>query len=175
MVEIELTKGKVAIVDDEDYGLIVGFSWHYCGGYATAKKKSKETNRFYHVCMNRLILGVEDSRFVVDHINGDKLDNRRSNLRVCTQAQNRRNTKCHQGSAVNYKGVSINKGKYVAVIGVGYKVFHIGSFNTAAEAAKAYDYEAVKLHGEFANINFPETRHVVQNILNNTLFQNATR
>lgn len=172
MVEIELTKGYYALIDKEDYHLIVGSSWHYCNGYAVSTPRLNENKKFMH----RVILGLEDKTLVVDHINGNKLDNRRSNLRICTQSQNRRNTKYHTDSAVQYKGVCISKsGKFKATIAVNYKQHHIGYFNTAMEAAKAYDYVAVKLHDEFANLNFPKARTTIQNILNNTLFQNATR
>lgn len=91
----------------------------------------------------------------VDHINGDRDDNRIKNLRVCTPEQNSRNShkKTKKGS---FRGVSFRKdcGKYVAGIRVNGKRMHLGFFDNKTDAARAYDKSAVKYHGEFATINF---------------------
>lgn len=88
---------------------------------------------------------------VVDHINGNKLDNRRSNLRICTQSQNLNGRNTNKG----YIGVSWDKfrGKWKANIGKDYQKIFLGRFDTAEEAARVYDEKAVELFGEFARLN----------------------
>ena len=94
----------------------------------------------------------------VDHINGDKLFNLRSNLRICTNQQNNRNTKSRKGSSSKYKGVSwdARNKKWISQICIGNGTHKkIGRFVCEIEAAKAYDELAKKYHGEFAYLNFP--------------------
>lgn len=88
----------------------------------------------------------------VDHINGDRLDNRKSNLRICTSADNSRNRKNIKGV---YKGVYFSKKNknWVAQITKNYKCLHIGSFLNQEDAACAYNLKAKELHGEFAHLN----------------------
>lgn len=91
MKKIKLTQGKCALVDDEDYERVNQFKW-------TAEKCSKSENyyarnRTINTKMHRLIMGIGKSSLVVDHINHKTLDNRKQNLRVCTQAENLRNRK----------------------------------------------------------------------------------
>lgn len=166
VLKIELTKGHHAIIYKEDFEKIVGRSWHYSNGYAYTNTKGARTR----IAMHRIIVDVADSDFVVDHINGDKLDNRRSNLRVCTKSENNRNRKLNKSSSVHYKGVYVNKNKFMAYITFNYKMHYLGVFNTAKEAAKAYDREAVKLHGDYARLNFPESLEQIKRQLSNTLF-----
>lgn len=94
----------------------------------------------------------------VDHINHDPLDNRLSNLRLCTHAENMRNIDKKAKATSGYKGVSFYKrdGTFSAYITKNYKKIHIGYFQTAKEAAQAYDHKARELFGEFANLNFKE-------------------
>lgn len=90
----------------------------------------------------------------VDHINGDRLDNRRENLRLCTRRQNTRNAKAR--SACGYRGVSHDRGRWrsrIHHVGVGALV-SLGSFDTPEEAARAFDRAARRLHGAFARLNF---------------------
>jgi hypothetical protein len=95
---------------------------------------------------------------VVDHIDGNGLNNRRSNLRICTPQENGRNRRRNRNKATEFKDVAYDprSGKYFARICVNRKPIHIGTFTSAVEAAKAYDRMALKLHGEFANLNFPD-------------------
>lgn len=99
----------------------------------------------------------------VDHKNGNTLDCRRSNLRICTNAQNNQNKKKHRDNISGYKGVSFfrwgNRSKrWKANIFAHGKHYRMGYFHTAKEAAKAYDIMALKLHGEYASLNFPHRR-----------------
>lgn len=106
--------------------------------------------------MHRVIMG-EPRGLVVDHIDGNSLNNRRSNLRVCTVSQNHQNQR-FRGGLSRYKGVCFLKkiNKWRANIGFDGRRMHIGCFDNEVDAAKAYDRKAGELFGEFAYLNFPE-------------------
>jgi len=95
---------------------------------------------------------------VVDHIDGNGLNNTKANLRICTQKQNACNTPGHVGKSSKYKGVKKmkNSNKFRAAITNNRKYFHLGVFEDETEAARAYDEAARKYHKEFAYLNFPE-------------------
>jgi hypothetical protein len=149
VIEIPLTQGKVAIIDDEDWPLVSSHKWH-----ASAKTNYSITS-WYAVDSKRIpmhqILGGK--RW--DHINGDSLDNRRSNLRPATHQQNNCNTGAHFSSTSKYKGVSwaTRQTKWVAQIKVFGHNKHIGVFTDEHKAALAYDQAARQYHGEFAWLN----------------------
>lgn len=109
--------------------------------------------------MSRLVLRLgRDDKVSVDHVNGDKLDNRKCNLRVCTHKQNLRNQKKHRNGAASYKGVSgrataSGRVRYRATITVDYRQLCLGTFATELEAAVAYNAAALEHHGEFARLN----------------------
>jgi len=159
MKEIKLTQGQVTIVDDDDYERIINFKpkWYaqklidYDDAfYARARIKDKK------IFMHRFIMGVTDSKIHVDHINHNTLDNRKENLRVCNHFQNGRNRKISKNNTTGYKGVvcfSYNKTKFIAQIKYQNKQKRIGKFNTAKEAAIAYNEKAKELFGEFAYLN----------------------
>ena len=99
---------------------------------------------------------------MVDHKNGNGLDNRRKNLRICTMSENMMNrgkTKVHSGK---FKGVydcgDSKTNPYTAKIQKDGKVYHLGHYKTPEEAAKTYDAKAKELHGEFGRLNFPEDK-----------------
>jgi AP2 domain/HNH endonuclease len=94
----------------------------------------------------------------VDHINGNGLDNRRTNLRPATSAENARNRRSQRGSSSPYKGVSWIRSRrnWRANLRVGDRLIHLGSYTDPADAARAYDAAALKYFGEFARLNFPE-------------------
>ena len=95
---------------------------------------------------------------VVDHIDGNGLNNRKSNLRICTKAQNVHNSRPRTNTSSKYKGVFWNKAnkKWSATIHKGDKWTYIGGFDDEKEAARAYDRKAAEFFGEFAYLNFPE-------------------
>lgn len=145
--EIQLTQGKVAIVDDEDFDRVSVRKWQiYPKGYAGATVKvflGRQT-----VLMHRFIIDAgKDEQ--VDHVNGDKLDNRKENLRICTPTQNRANSKARSdGSGV--KGVHLQKaGNYTASICHNREVQYLGTFDKIEDAKKVYDERAKELFGEF--------------------------
>ena len=94
----------------------------------------------------------------VDHINGNPLDNRKSNLRICTNAENQRNKGVYKNNKSGYKGVHWFKRdkKWQAQIKHNNKSIHIGLYEDKEEAARAYDKKAKELHGNFKNLNFPD-------------------
>ena len=107
--------------------------------------------------MHRVIMDAPKGMHV-DHINGNGLDNRRENLRLCTNSQNHMNRKTHRDSSSKYKGVSWNKrnSKWQAYIGSGIKRKNLGYFASESDAAKAYDIKAKECFGEFARLNLGE-------------------
>lgn len=160
LVYIPLTKGCVAIVDAEDADL-AEVKWHCCGqGYAqrnvpcnTGNKKQKQ------VAMHRTIMSkIYEREFgrheLIDHINGNRLDNRRANLRLCTSAQNTQHRKTPRTNRTGYKGVCRYGNRYHASITANGVLYRLGSFLTPEDAAKAYDAKAKEVHGEFAKTNF---------------------
>lgn len=102
--------------------------------------------------MHREIVGTPEG-MDTDHINGDKLDNRRSNLRICTHAQNGANRGPQKNGSSGYKGVSYHCKKWRVQICINGKTKRLGGFNSLLDAAKAYDKAARKYHGEFARTN----------------------
>ena len=117
-------------------------------GYAKVQFKGKDT--FIH----HLVLGKKKG-FQIDHINGNRLDNRASNLRFVTQNQNQHNRKINKNSTTGFKGVSFvsKKGKFMASICVNNKSIGLGLFTDKTAAAKAYNEAAKKYFGEYSLLN----------------------
>jgi hypothetical protein len=160
---IPLTRGRFVKVDDADFDWLNQWRWyaHYMHGswYAARASQSDEKGKQRYISMHRLILGTPKG-METDHIDHDGLNNQRSNIRVCTVAENARNRKLQtrEGkSCSKYKGVSKRMGgsKWEACIKVGGKSTFIGHFDSDIDAAKAYDEFAIKQHGDYAKLNFP--------------------
>lgn len=154
-MEIDI-KGYKVLIDDEDYELVSKYTWH------VDDKKYMRSNvyvgyyKYNKIKMHRLIMGLENNGGeIVDHISGDVLDNRKSNLRVCTHAENMQNRKKQKNNTSGIKGVywNIQKGKWMAYISVNRKQINLGCFDDINEAKKVHDEAAIKYHGEFARLN----------------------
>jgi hypothetical protein len=154
---IALTQGKVALVDDEDYAWLTEWKWcaHWDGHnwYAIRSRGDPGTRKTISFKMHREILNVPKG-MQTDHINGQGLDNRRSNLRICTQAQNVHNRGKLRNNVSGFKGVCWHTGGFwTAQIYLNNRRHHLGSFDDPIDAAKAYNEAALRLHGEFAKPN----------------------
>ncbi len=147
MKQIPLSKGHYALVDDEDFELVNQWKWSYHSrGYA-----SRDGHR---VLMHRLVLKAP-AGIPVDHKNGDKLDNRRSNLRLCTPSGNSANSRRSTRNTSGFRGVYWHKGaeKWMAYINVRGQRKHLGLFVDVREAAEAYNKAALTFFGDFARVN----------------------
>ena len=158
--EIELTQGMVALVDDEDYEMLMERSWYAACPvriyYAFSSKLFPDGHR-KTAYMHRLIMNARKG-MEVDHINHNGLDNRRENLRLCNRKQNARNQRKQSGCSSDYKGVSWFKAssKWRAQIHKDKVAYYLGYFVDEAAAARAYNVAASELFGEFAMLNVIE-------------------
>ena len=149
-----IKKSKI-LIDDEDVKRIYEEKWHVnvWGKYPLLGKKNS-VGKWEYVLMHRFILNCPKEK-QVDHINHNTFDNRKINLRICSNVENHRNTKIHSNNKTGYKGVSWNKksNKYESRIKVNKNKLHLGLFENKIEAARAYNYAAVKYFGEYALLN----------------------
>lgn len=153
MKEIELTQGKVALVDDDDFERLNQIRWYankhantfYAVGYIKVNKKA------ISVLMHWLVMGGKG----IDHIDHNGLNNQKSNLRFCTVSENGMNQQKQKNRSSIYKGVYFNKlsKKWGAYININRKNIYLGSFTDEIQAAKAYNQKAIELFREFANLN----------------------
>ncbi|GAG04996.1 unnamed protein product [marine sediment metagenome] len=152
---IPLTQGKFAIVDAEDYDWLAQHKW--CAARSRETFYAHRGNGGTTVSMHRVIMRTPKG-MMCDHRNHNGLDNRKSNLRLCTSAQNQYNKRPKKGCTSRYKGVVLRSDckRWRAKIGFKSKRIHIGDFDNQMEAAMAYDDKAIELFGEFAWLNFPE-------------------
>lgn len=147
-----------ALVDDCDFERLNQWKWHAVNRGNTLYAERLELRFGKNTAMHRMILGITDKHIQADHRDGNGLDNRRSNLRTCTHAENNRNKARGSRNTSGYKGVSWKKehAKWGANICFGGKQVFLGYFFCLIKAAKAYDAAAKELHGEFARLNFPK-------------------
>lgn len=153
MKQIAITKGHLVVVDDEDFDYLSKFTWHYSTGYAARRSHKSEGGKSRILLMHRQILGEPVTH--VDHINGNRLDNRRSNIRLATAQDNMRNKSKSKNTSSQYKGVSYNKNarKWQSYIMVDYKRIHLGLHEREEDAATTYNLSAHMRFGEFAKLN----------------------
>lgn len=171
MKTIQLTRNQVALVDDCDYDKVSKYTW------CAMKRERADGSIVYYaksticgnrkkifIVMHRFILGLTDPKIIVDHINRNGIDNTRRNLRLATSSQNCMNKKCAyiKNRSSQYKGVTKRKNKttsdsFESYIYKNNARIGLGSYKTEIEAASAYDQAALKYHGEFARLNFPQS------------------
>ena len=157
MKEIKLTNGGVTLVDDSDYEELNQYKWFAHKERDTAYVLRYQYNGFRQygrVLMHRQILNPEKSDDV-DHVNGDGLDNQRSNIRVCSRQQNLENQRLRSDNTSGFKGVSLcNKNRaWRATVNLNGKQVHVGCYPTKEAAAQAYNHKAIELFGQFARSN----------------------
>lgn len=153
MKRIPLSRGQYAIIDEFDFLLVSRYKWSFDPkGYAFRNNGKRPYRRI--VYMHRELLDAKKGEYC-DHINGDKLDNRRSNLRICTNAQNIRNRKKGVNNTSGYKGIFWNYryNKWYVQITVDGKRIYCGCSKSKEEAASMYNAKAKIYHGEFALLN----------------------
>jgi len=151
---IPLTQDKFAIVDAQDYEWLSKYKWYALKDkrtYYAARSSNRKTLRMHREIMRA------PKHLLVDHRDHNGLNNRRSNLRICTLAENIRNRRSNRGSTSKYKGVTWFKARnlFQASITFNGRRIHLGYFKSEIDAAKAYDKKAKELFGEFAYLNFP--------------------
>jgi hypothetical protein len=148
---VPLTQGKTAAIDIDDIELVSGKSWHFGKGYAVRNNVANHEHTQY---MHRLIAKTPVGLFT-DHKNGDKLDNRKQNLRNATKNQNEHNTPLRSNNTSGFKGVVWNKqkSKWQAQIKINSSMKNLGLFEMIGAAAEAYAVGAKKYHGDFARTN----------------------
>lgn len=161
MKEIILTKGYVALVDDEDYEWLNQWKWHASinkSGIIYARRTEYPSKKC--ILMHRFIMKINERNIFVDHHNRDGLNNQKSNLRIATPGQNNRNSKKQSNNNCYYKGVSQDKrnGNKIWIANATYngKHLYLGAYSTPEQAARVHDKEAKELFGEFAYLNFPD-------------------
>lgn len=155
MQVITLTKGMTTVVDDED---ALPLKWYYgANGYAQRKSRKEKGTYLHRLVMERLLGRPLKHGEYVDHINGNKLDNRRQNLRLSTMSQNLANGKIRSNNTTGVRGVSLDRrnGHYVAHYYIKSKKYHIGSYKTLEEAIKARRTKEIKLYGDFVLVGQP--------------------
>ncbi len=149
-ITLPLTKGYVTVIDKADAALVAGRSWYVNDGGDKPYVRGWDNGR--QIALHRLLM--QPGELVVDHIDGNPLNNRRSNLRVCTQAENARNKICKPKGSSRFKGVHLTpSGSWRAQVRIGDKRVNLGNYTTEKAAARAYDKGAIEAHGEFAMTN----------------------
>lgn len=153
MKRLPLTKGKFALIDEEDYERVKQWKWSlHSGGYAQRGGSVNGKKKLFY--LHRFILNAAVGS-EIDHINGNKLDNRKANLRLCNHSQNLWNTRKSKQNKSGYKGVSWDKRnrRFLVRIRNGKDNLYLGSFKDVIEAARTWNEAAKRYHGEFARLN----------------------
>jgi hypothetical protein len=145
----------IILIDDEDWEKIKNYKWYTNSKkYIFGRIDKNHKLKFLH----RVIMNASKKQYI-DHINGNKNDNRKLNLRLCNNSQNLRNRGKQKNNTSGYKGVYWHKNKtykykkWVAIIQINYKQIFLGNFETKEQAALVYNQAAIKYHGEFARLN----------------------
>jgi hypothetical protein len=152
--QIHLTKGQVALIDAADYDQLIQLHWLY-SPHGYAMRTMTKNKRRYFIQMHSEIMNAQPGE-LVDHIDRDRLNNTRANLRIVDRRQNMWNRNPNKRSAIAYKGVSKHIRGWHARIRVYGQRIHLGYFDDPKMAAQVYDAAALRFFGEYAHINFPD-------------------
>jgi hypothetical protein len=154
---VALTRGFVAMFDPEFAPAVGLWNWfaHFDGRnwYATRTHRRGPNSSGYKVRLHMMVMPCP-AGMVTDHQNGNTFDNRLANLRLATVSQNKINERARGGTS-KFRGVCRTNTGWRVVIGCNGRQTYLGNFADETEAARAYDAAAVRLHGEFAALNFP--------------------
>lgn len=155
MITIRLTNGMFTVVDDDDFDRVKDYNWQHrsrkgAPSYVGCTKSKNKIKRWIH--LHRLIMNCPEN-MEVDHIDGDGLNNCKSNLRICTHRENILNRSVNKRKDNSMKGVGLHEGRWRSRIASEGKKFFLGHFPTMELAAIAYNEKAKELHGEFAKLN----------------------
>lgn len=155
-------------VDDEDFEFVSKYHWTF-NNNRYAHHVWFENGKFNHIKLHRLLLDVTDRNIIVDHVDGNGLNNMKSNIRVCNRFENGRNRKSSRDKSMSiFHGVSSKKRKWkskktgeefvnqrwTAIISFNKKDMYLGSFENEIEASIAYDFKCIELFKEFSHPNF---------------------
>lgn len=154
MAEILTKSGVSILVDDEDFSMLPKTGWYIQDGYARRSQRigPRIEGKQLLISMHRQIMGLlPGDKRQVDHINRNRLDNRRSNLRICTKDENCRNRTVHSNNLLGLKGVSAHGNKFRSEIQINKRRIYLGLHPTAELAKEFYDLAAQMIHGEFAS------------------------
>ena len=152
MKEIALTQGKFTIVDDEDFEWLNQWKWHFNKGYAL---RNVWINKKCITILMHSLIAKTPAGMDTDHIDLNKLNNTKKNLRFCSHAENNKNKAKHKNNKSGYKGVYWRKSSkrwLASILADGKKIF-LGSYEKIEDAANAYNKAAEKYHGEFSCLN----------------------
>lgn len=156
---VDLGNNNIVILDAGDAGRVTARSWYRSRSKQRPDYMISQTGGRGNITttyLHRFIIDAPRGS-IVDHANGDTMDNRRSNLRIASHQQNMSNSQRRKTNTSGYKGVQLrcDGKKWLARIQVNKKTIHLGSFETREDAARAYDAAAIQHFGEFARLNFP--------------------
>jgi len=153
MKKIELTKNKVALVDDEDYEFLNRWKWYAAKGGQTyyARRNTQYSDGKQHTLFMHRLLMMPAPEQEVDHKDRDGLNNQKANLRVCTHREN--TARSMRKNKTSYRGVEKHGNKWRASINSYKKRIYLGSYHTPEEAATAFNKAAIERYGEFACLN----------------------
>lgn len=156
-VAIPLIGGGEMLVDADDAAVLSRSTWKRRARACDRTSYAHQAGKRGGAPVHRIIMDAQPGE-TVDHINGDGLDNRRANLRLCSTKENTRNRRLHLNNSSGYKGVSQDARRLRAYIVVDGKYVALGSFSNPVSAARAYDAAALRHFGEFAKLNFDPKR-----------------
>lgn len=158
MKMIWLTKGQFTLVDDEDFEYLSQWKWKATkikNSYYATRSVHKKEGKFSTMFIHRIVLNVTDRNILIDHRDGNPLNNQKNNLRPANKSENAANQKARSGCTSKYLGVSWHKplNKWKVNLQKDKVNRHIGYFASEQDAALAYNNAAKIFHGEFANLN----------------------